>query len=272
MLSKEQVGRGAELITEACAAGLLIEDLPPSCRPQTTEDAYAIQNHIFDSRNDRTHGWFVSATNPQMQRQLRLSEPYAARWGHGRFLDSNAEISAPGALPIALEAEVTFKLNRALPPRERAYTAQEVETAIAAVHPSFEVVISCFTDWVNQPPLNLIAEGGPAQLLVTGCGVETWQTLTLNELPIAATVNGSTIARGCSGNVMDGPVSVLVWLANHASNRGVGLEKGQLCNTGMCAPVFWVNPGDRAIADFGDLGTVEVEVGTYPTNNDAGAN
>jgi 2-keto-4-pentenoate hydratase len=71
---------------------------------------------------------------------------------------------------------------------------------------------------------------------------------------------------------MDGPVSVLVWLANHASNRGVGLEKGQLCNTGMCAPVFWVNPGDRAVADFGELGTVEVEVGTYLTNNDAGAN
>ena len=260
MLTEEETQRAAKLILDACAGGRLIEQLPAHCTPTTIEEAYAIQAQVFNARQLETQGWYVAATNPDMQRQLGLKEAFSARWGRGRFLLSGAEIAGPGELPVALEAEITLRLGRSLPVRAAPYRTEEVAEAVEAVHPSFEVVISCFSDWPNQPALNLIAEGGPEQYLVLGGGVDAWRCLDLEDLPVEVTANNATVARGHSANVMGGPLNVLTWLANHASRRGIGLRSQQLCNTGMCAPLCVVKPGDRVRATFGALGMVELSV------------
>lgn len=256
------IDSGAREILAACAEGRLIRTMRAAA-PRRLQDAYAMQDRLFALHGETgAAGWFASATNRDMLRQLGLREPYAARWRPNRFLQAPALVAAPGNLPIALEAEVTFRLGRDLPPRAETYGAAEVAAAVDAVHPSLEIVISCFEDWITQPPLNLVAEGGTAQFLVYGAGRADWQDLDLAGLPVTLTVNGCLRAEGAGRNVLDGPLSVLVWLANHAAARGEGLRANQLCNTGMCAPVVAVQPGDRAIAAFGALGAVEVAVGT----------
>ena len=260
-LSREKIEEAASFILDACTAGRLIERLPVVCTPSDVDDAYAIQTAILEQRNHDAGGWFVAASNPDMQRQLGLKEAYSARWGNGRFLGSGAVVSSVGSLPVALEAEITFRLGRDLLPREKEYGVAEVIRAVDAVFPSFEVVISCFSDWMEQQPLNLIAEGGVAQLLVLGAPVQDWRSLNLAETPVTVRINGAVAATGSGGNVMGDPINVLVWLANHSSRRGIGLRRGELCNTGMCAPVCFVKPGDQATTDFGALGTVDVAIG-----------
>lgn len=260
MLDARQRAEAAGFILAACDAGQLV-DVMPEPRPHDLADAYAVQDLVFSRRGDGAAGWFASATNRSMLKQLGLEEPYAARWRAGRKVGSPALVRQPGQLPIALEAEVTFELRRDLPARAAAYGEDEVLDAVAAVRPSFEVVISCFADWMNQPPLNLIAEGGTEQVLVCGAAHPDWRSLDLAALPVRVLVDGAERAAGSTSLVLDGPVSVLVWLANHASRRGFGLKAGQYCNTGMCAPVHFASVGERAVAHFGPLGTVEVTVG-----------
>jgi 2-keto-4-pentenoate hydratase len=259
-MNQTQISKAVDEILGACRAGRLIDAMSVGA-PSSLADAYAVQDKLFRSDGaGAAAGWFAAATNRSMLKQLGLEEPYAARWRPGRFLPSPARVTAPGELSIALEAEVTFLLKKDLPARAAAYSASEVAEAIQSVHPSIEIVISCFADWMNQDPLNMIAEGGFAQHLVYGAGIADWRDIDLAALPVSIVVDGVVKSEGRSANVLDGPLSVLEWLARHASSRGDGLRAGQMCNTGMCSPVYFARRGDRAVAQFGRLGSVEVEV------------
>ncbi len=256
------VDRFAEMIVESCLRQELRDDLPaPGI--STLQEAYGIQDQIFETRTEpgaQAAGWFVAATNASMRTQLGLEEPYAARWRPGRIKEAPVSPLVIGPLGAALELEVSFEMAADLPPRSDPYSTQDVLAAVRTVRPSIEIVITCFADWMNQKPLNVIAEGGSDQWLVVGPAVENWQSLPLHDIPVSLAIDGREAATGSTCLVMDGPVSVLHWLANHATARAGGLRKGQICNTGMCAPVHFTAPSERARADFGPLGLIDLDV------------
>jgi 2-keto-4-pentenoate hydratase len=262
MSSDASVDRFADLIIDSCLQQELRADLPaPGI--STVAEAYAVQDQIFARRTEpgaAAAGWFVAATNASMRDQLGLKEPYAARWRPGRIVEAPVSPLGVGPLGAALELEVSFEMAEDLRPRSQPYSEREVLAAVRTVRPSVEIVITCFSDWMNQKPLNVIAEGGGDQWLVVGPAVEDWQALPLANIPVALTIDGREAAAGSTALVMDGPVSVLLWLANHAATRAGGLRKGQICNTGMCAPVHFTAPGEHARADFGQLGSITLDV------------
>jgi 2-keto-4-pentenoate hydratase len=53
-------------------------------------------------------------------------------------------------------------------------------------------------------------------------------------------------------------MNVLIWLANQQSRLGRGLDAGAIVTTGTCTGLDPVRVGDRAIADFGQLGSVQI--------------
>lgn len=250
--------RFADLIVTSCDRVEPRRDLPaPGI--SDIDEAYDVQERIFVKRTGPGTlpvGWFASATNASMRGQLGLAEPYAAPWRPGRIVDAPTAPLQIGPLGAALELEVCVEMAEDLPPRAQPYGEEEVMAAVRSVRPGIEVVISCFTDWINQKPLSLIAEGGSEQWLVLGPPVQDWRSLPLASLPVALSIDGKPVATGSSAQVMEGPASVMVWLANHVAQRGGGLRRGQICNTGMCAPVHFAAPGERARADFGPLGVV----------------
>ncbi len=262
MSGEPSIDRFADLIVESCIRQDLREDLPaPGI--SSIEEAYGIQDRIFARRTEpgaEAAGWFVAATNASMRTQLGLKEPYAARWRPGRIVEAPVSPLVIGPLGAALELEVSFEMAKDLPPRSHPFSEQDVLAAVRSVRPSIEVVITCFADWMNQKPLNVIAEGGCDQWLVVGPAVENWQALPLDRMPVKLLIDGHEATNGSTSAVMDGPVSVLHWLANHAAARAGGLREGQICNTGMCAPVHFTAPGERARADFGQLGNIELTV------------
>lgn len=258
--------RFANLIAGSCDRGQVLRDLPAPGISSVT-DAYAVQDRVFARMTKPgavPAGWFASATNPSMRVQLGLEEPYAARWRPGRIVEAPVAPMSVGPLGLGLELEVCFEIAADLPPRSAPYGEPEVLAAVTAVRPGIEMVVSCFADWMTQNPLNLVAEGGPEQLLVIGPAATDWSSLPLDALPVTLTVDGQEAAVGSSGHVMAGPASVLVWLANHAARRGEGLRRGQICNTGMCAPVFFASPGQRVQADFGPLGRLALDLAAEP--------
>jgi len=81
----------------------------------------------------------------------------------------------------------------------------------------------------------------------------------LREHPVTMTINGEQRGAGTGSRALGGPLNVLLWLVNHQSGRGKGLKAGEIASTGACTGLDSVHPGDVARADFGTLGTVEVE-------------
>lgn len=259
-MKPEQVGRAAEIVRQARRKGELLTEIPAACRPRELGEAYAIQDHLIGLLDEQIGGWFLGCTNAEIQQQLGLSDPYSARLLASSLFTSPATLSVPSNLPVVLEVEFAFKLGQSLPQRSAPYSEQEVASAVATVHPAIEVVISHFVDWTHQDIYSLIADNGTDGALVVGGAAEQWQDLELKWIEASLIVNGEQTREGRGSNVLRGPLSALTWLANHL-DREPGLRRGHIINTGSCTAMYFANPGDIAIADFGPLGQVTLELG-----------
>ena len=53
-------------------------------------------------------------------------------------------------------------------------------------------------------------------------------------------------------------MAVVEWTANHISKMGEPILSGEVVTTGTCTGLIQASPGDRFVADFGELGVVDV--------------
>lgn len=259
-MSADIIERCAAFFQTARSNGRLLAELPADLKPHSLADAYAVQDRLFELLGGRVGGWFLGCTNPTIQRQLGIGHPYAARLMDSVIHASPVRLAFPVELPVVLEVEFAFRLGADLPARKLAYSIQEVAEAVATVHPAIEVVISHLADWTQQPFLDLVADNGTDGALVYGDGLEAWQDLDLNKVVATLTVDGEVVEEGGGTNIDGGPLAMLTWLANHVSQKGLGLKAGQICNTGSCTSIHYVEKGTQAVATFSDLGSVSIEV------------
>jgi 2-keto-4-pentenoate hydratase len=260
-MTPEAIDRVARILRILRLGHQLIENLPDECRPETLQEAYAVQDRLFELLGEETGGWLVGCTNPAIQTQLGLQEPYAARVLASSLFKSPARLHLPTTLPVVLEVEFAFTLRNDLPQRATPYSEDEVASAILSVHPAIEIVLGHLRDWPSKDIFSLIADNGTDGPLVFGAGVTDWRSLDLTAIAVTLSVNGAMVRQGAGSKVMQGPLSVMTWLANCAQ-RAPGLRAGQVINTGSCTPMYPAEHGDLAVADFGPLGSVTVELAT----------
>ena len=224
------------------------------------QEAYAVQDRLFEMLGAELGGWFLGCTNPAIQAQLGITHPYAARLMRAVLYPSPAVVAVPRGLPIVLEVEFAFRLGRDLPPKDAPYLQEQVAQAVAAVHPTIEVVVSRLAEWTRQPFFDLVADNGTDGGLVYGDAVSEWREIDLSGVSVELSVDGGTLQTGTGKNIDGGPLAMLTWLANHVSDKGIGLKEGQLCNTGSCTSIQYVDNGASASAKFEGLGSVTLEL------------
>lgn len=262
-MTPEAVDRAARIILAARRGRQLLPGLPEDCRPRDLEQAYAVQDRLIElmgaeAGGAELGGWFVAATNVEIQAKLGLEGPYWARLLAAALHPSPASLPAADFLTITLEVEFAFRLGRDLPPRERPYEAHEVAAAVATTHPAIEVVSSHFEDWTKLDAPSLIADNGTDGALVFGKGVADWRALDLKTLEVSLSVNGEVVREGLGARALGDPLAAFTWLANARAARGEGLRAGHIHNTGTCTGMYLASPGDEAVADFGPLGEARV--------------
>ena len=269
-MSLDQVERCAAFLYGARSQDRILERIPPALKPQSLGDAYAVQDRLFTLLGDCTGGWFLGCTNPDIQRQLGMTHPYAARLRKSAVHPSPVHLEVAPALPVVLEVEFAFRLGEDLPARAKPYSMDEVVDAVLSVHPAIEVVISYLSDWTRQPFFDLVADNGTDGALVYGEGTTAWQKLDLDFIDATLFVDGARVQSGSGQNIEGGPLTMLVWLANHVSRKGVGLKAGQICNTGSCTSIHYVEKNCTATASFTHLGEVRVNLSPSPGNEEQG--
>ena len=135
----------------------------------------------------------------------------------------------------------------------------DIVDAIASVAGAIEIVGSRIADGMaNAGPVMLTADCGSNIGLIVGAWHDFTQDIDLVNHPVQMFINDSLHGKGTGEKALDNPLNVMVWLANRQSGTGRGLKAGELVSTGTCTGLDPVQPGDRARADFGSLGTVEV--------------
>ena len=229
--------------------------------PTSTDEAYAVQDAVIRLLGHPVAGYKVGSTNKEAQRILGTSEPGSCPVPAPYLHASPAHITlVPSQMP-AIEGEFAFRLGRDLPPRANAYTRDDVEAAIDAVAGAVEIVGTRIEGGLAGKGRFLVtADCGANIALVVGKWMTDWRSIALPSHRVAITIDGVPAGEGTGSRALGDPMNVMVWLANHQSKRDLGLQKGQCVSTGTCTGLDAIKPGNRVMADFGSLGTVEIAV------------
>ena len=159
------------------------------------------------------------------------------------------------------EAEFAFRMAETLAPRKTAYDMEEVLAAVDTLHPAIEIPDSRYRDFASVGAAQLIADNACACWFVLGQATKAdWRDRDLSRHAVTAWRNGELAAQGTGANVLGDPRIALTWIANELSDQGIGLNTGEVVTTGTCVLPQAIAPGDTIRADYGDFGTVTVEI------------
>jgi len=258
-MNAAKAARAAALLRQARADGVALAGLPDDCRPRDEAEGYAIQQAFVAASAGRPAGYKIGATSARAQDFLRTDSPF-----YGRVLAQDLHASPVSLDPRSylfrlIEPEFAFRIGRTLEPRPRPFEEAEVADAVTAVMPAIEVVTSAFSQWQDQGALLLIADNGVDGALVLGPSHHNWRDLDLAAHRVTLAINGEPKGEGSGANALGHPLTALTWLVNKLSSQQIALDAGQVVTTGVVTPFELAGPGDRVVADFGSLGSVELD-------------
>lgn len=260
-MTPEAVARAAGLLMAARQACRPIERLPEDCRPLSLADGYAIQEAVVAQAGSPAVGFKIGATSEKAQRFLGIDTPFSGRILAAGVQESPASLSAGRFNFCLIEPEFAFRMARPLPARDQPYDEATVAAAVGSLHPAIEVVCSAYgAAWTRAGGPALVADNGVHAAFMLGPACSDWRALDLVRHRVTLSHNGRQAGEGVGGNAMGGPLTALTWLVNQQRALGRPLEAGQLVTTGVVTDFMVVAAGDEIVADYGDLGRVELRL------------
>jgi 2-keto-4-pentenoate hydratase len=220
---EKELMSAAGLLLDARRTNTPIDDLPEAVRPATLDEAYFVQGRLAIAYGE-IGGWKVGAGTADA---TPMFAPMPLAW-----IASNDAVLGGRHRFRGLEAEIAFQFAKDLPPRERAYSREEVVAAIGSCHPAIEVIESGLTDPTKAAKLSMIADLQMHGAFVYGAAVENWQSVNFSTEHVTLAVDGVVRVERTGSNTSGDLMRLLPWLANEGAPRTGGLKVGQWVTTG----------------------------------------
>ncbi|HET7084667.1 MAG TPA: hypothetical protein VFI23_07855 [Rhizomicrobium sp.] len=257
-----------ELQRDACAFlyqhwanGIHCDGLPPDLLPADRAQAYQVQACIEDYSEYAPIGWKIAATSKAGQVHIGVDGPMAGRLLAERRIPDGGSLKLGNNLMKVAEMEFAFRFGEDLPPRAQTYAQAEVLAAVSALHPAIELPDSRYRHFETVGDAQLIADNACAHYFVLGAASpDAWRELDLASYQVHGLRNGSVAETGVGANVLGDPRTALTWLVNELSQFGYCLKRDQVVITGTCLKPLPIAVGDRLAGDFGQLGSVAVQI------------
>lgn len=251
-LEEDRMRQAAELLLQARRELVPIAELPVELRPRTLEEAYVLQDVVAAAMGP-IGGWKVGAPSPE------ATPLFSAMPLWGGFAASGDRISKTLRRMRGIEAEIAFRMGLDLPPRDHAYTRDEVIAAIASAHPAIELLESAFADPDKTDRLSVIGDLQVNGGFVYGPALDGWIAVPLAQESVTVSVDGAIRFEGTASNSAGTDLLRLVtWLANEGSVRTRGLHAGDWITTGSWSGKSPASEGSTAEIRFSSFGTVIV--------------
>jgi 2-keto-4-pentenoate hydratase len=241
----QRIDAVAALLAEVWRTHKRLEALPAAIRPQTLDEAHAVQDATLSRLGETAGGWKAGVDRP-----IRGAVPAS------RLLKSPASLQATHMHRRVVEGELAFLLRHDMPPAARDYTRDEVAEAVSLCA-AIEVVDSRYENQAAQPELDRTADLLGNGALVCGEPLHDWRRLDLATIPVHLTIADHPIVDRRGGHATGDPLHACVLLVN-ALRRSGGLTAGQAVTAGTYtgAPVMAV--GSEAVVAFDGVGGAAV--------------
>jgi len=250
-------GAAASLI-EARQSNRILDRFPGGDFPADVDAAYAVLDSIAAKMTAPVVGWKAALTNEAAMAKMNAKAPACGPLFAPYVGASPLTVNLPAASVRGIECEFAFRMAKTLAPRAAPYTDAEVAAAVATLHPAIEIVDARVKDGLANGARSIIADFCANAALAYAPGIADWQGIDLARKEVELTVDGKFAVTGIGSAVLGNPRNSLTWVANFLSGRGIALEAGHIVTTGSTMGIFQAPAGSTAVADFGDLGSVEV--------------
>jgi len=257
-LHEQHIRDAARLLLDARARGVRLAQLPHALRPRDSAHAEAICEAMAAGFERPLGGWKIGCIDPRAPTKLGLEGPFCGRIPARLIYRSGAHLPWRELMRPVVEAEIALRLARDLPARSTPWSREDIAAAVDAALPAIEIPESRLQDDHALGWLGMVADQGYAGRLICGSGIAGWRGLDLAGQAVTLRIDGQEVAHGSGARAMGHPLDALVWLANHRSRRGDGLEAGQIVSTGSLTGIHWTRPGAHVVAEYPGLGQVEV--------------
>jgi 2-keto-4-pentenoate hydratase len=236
----------------------MLAGLDDGMTPATMDEGYVLQEAFMRIWDEPIAGWKVGATAEKVQQLYKVSEPFRGPFYAPTTFNSPAKPKAEDFGHLCIESEFAFRFGRTLAAREKAYEREEILDAVDAALPAFELISPRFDTLLQDRVALAAADCGMNGGFVLGEDYADWRELDLSTHAVRLSVNGEVKGEGTGANALGHPFNVLDWLVNELSGRGIDLNAGEIVSTGTCTGIVYLEQGQKAVADYGALGEIEV--------------
>jgi 2-oxo-hept-3-ene-1,7-dioate hydratase len=264
MLSRDDINSAAAALYEAEMNRRQIAPLTLAHPDMDMDDAYAVQRAWVDRKvadGRRITGYKIGLTSRAMQMAMKIDTP-----DFGILLDdmcfaNGAAIPARNFTDPRIEVEFAFVLKEPLFGEN--VTVEQVMAATDYVIPALELIaarsyrVDPETGYTRTVFDTIADNAANAGYILGDSKVDPAHV----DLPWAGAMlylNGGIEETGLAGGVMGHPAHGICWVCKRFAPHGIGLEPGQVVLAGSFTRPVVVRPGDNIRADYGPLGTIEV--------------
>lgn len=260
----EQTIKAVDILYDLRLTVTIIDELPADLRPRSLAEGYDIQSELVNRLEALYRGsgigYKIACTNLHAQKLLNTDAPVFGRLSSCFTRSSPARMNGGEFSLLGIEPEFAFEISNDVPSTDTPYSAETMIDYVSGVIPAIELVGHRFSDWGKFDTPVLVADNAVHQAWIRGDAVEEWRHLNFAEQRVSLIVNGDVTLKGSGANVLGNPLNALAWLANELPRWGQSLSAGDFVTTGTCTDVYTAEIGDQIRADFGDLGSVELEL------------
>ena len=139
-------------------------------------------------------------------------------------------------------------------------TAKQVVDLVEEVMPAIEIVESRFSTWPKMGILAAISDNGVHRKLILGQSITSWDERTISGARVELCLEEKIVRWGHIKNVDGGVFGVSAWLATQLNQKGLALKGGDIISTGVMTDIYDAVSGDNLIADYMDLGEVNLKL------------
>ena len=257
-MGTRRTAAAAQFLFDSHQARATFAPIPDSCRPQSIEDAYDVQEEfqrlIMKAQQDRIAGYKVAAISPVMQELLDINEPCGGAIFSRRIRRSPARLDARDFVHLAVECEIAVILGTDLEPLKRQFTMDDVAPAVATCAAAIELIEDRHSDYGKLKALDLIADNCWNAGIVIGPELADWQSLDLRAIKGAMYFVDRFMGEGRGSDVGGHPFESVAWIANLLARRNMKLRRGMVVMTGSVVSTQFPKIGDRVRVVMEGLG------------------
>ena len=221
------------------------------------DNSYEIYFQYIKKKYSTLKHWKIAATSLEGQKHINVSQPLAGFYKMEDVFENGCKVNIENNLMRVLEPEFVFlvdgeKINGSNP---------DNVDLIKAIAPGFELPNSRFENFHEAGENLLIFDSACAHNLIIGEFKNfKYQIKDFDDYSVEIFGDNKLLGIGNSQNVYGNPFNALKWIINLFTKASMKFNHDIIVSTGTCIDPIKVIKNTHYLADFGEIGKINLFV------------